>query len=117
MSVHVLADRRRRRTMAKWDTAPLVGWRQLCAIAREQQQPDFGEWKARVQDRLTALGFRHEPELVRRAQDAVARAHGHQLPIVAKPAAIKLTPAPLNGREGAALLREIRRRVEARRAP
>ena len=118
MTANALTDRSQRRNTAKWDQAPLVGWRQLCAIAKAEQTPDDGEWSEAVKVRLATLGFRYDPFELARAIRAVDHAHG--LPtLVARPAPAAVTTQvrPLSPREGAALLAEIRRRAVVRSTP
>lgn len=65
---------------------PVVRFAQLCAIAKDQFQPDGG-WKDAVMWRCARLGFATpEPEQVRKAMDAVMHAHKLQY--------TRPTPAP-----------------------
>jgi hypothetical protein len=59
---------------------PPIGWRQLCAITREQIEAeptiDNGEWAERIKERLVRLGFAYPdpPDRLTDAMDAVERA-------------------------------------------
>jgi len=57
-----------------------VEWRQLCAIASNQLEPDpsidDAEWKAKILDRLARLGFADpDRQTLTRAMSAAERAH------------------------------------------
>lgn len=72
----VAVERELRRTLARYDLAPVVRFPQLCAVARDVSQSGIcqTEWTARVKDRLGRLGFQAPTtEFVSRAMRAVER--------------------------------------------
>lgn len=85
---------------------PTVGFRQLCAITKEQFQPDGG-WKDAVMSRVTQLGFATpDPDDVRKAIDAVDHAHRLSLLPKAQPARMVIArePRPIGRQEAVDIL-------------